>query len=153
GKYDIDPAPAGSRPDLTGLSCRWSPIEARNGEIVSIIAVPDGGRSAGEFQDLVTSIIAIAGEQGRGGHPVPPKRPKAGFSFAAISREVRARAPRGRRFLQGLWIAFQMVLLMALLKFRRKLGPFDAVDYRHDLVENSDFRKFDDGLKMTIDVD
>lgn len=153
GKYDIDPAPAGTRPDLTGLSCRWSPIQAHNGEIVSIIAVPDGERPAGEFQDLVTSVIAIAGEQGREGHPVPLDGPDVGFSLAAIRREVRATAPRGRRFLQGLWIAFQIVLLAVLLKLRAKLLGFDAINYRRDLVENSDFRKFDDGLKMTIDVD
>ncbi|MEZ2126701.1 MULTISPECIES: DUF3095 domain-containing protein [unclassified Sinorhizobium] len=153
GKYDIDPAPAGTRPDLTGLSCRWSPIQAHNGEIVSIIAVPDGGRPSGEFQDLVTSVIAIASEQGRGGHPVPLDGPEVGFSLAAIRREVRATAPKGRRFLQGLWIAFQIGLLAVLLKLRAKLLGFDAINYRHDLVENSDFRKFDDGLKMTIDVD
>ncbi|WP_287092029.1 DUF3095 family protein, partial [Mesorhizobium sp.] len=39
GRYRIDPAPAGTRPDLTGLSCRWNPIDARHGEIVSIIAI------------------------------------------------------------------------------------------------------------------
>ncbi|TGV62675.1 DUF3095 family protein, partial [Mesorhizobium sp. M00.F.Ca.ET.158.01.1.1] len=44
GRYRIDPAPAGARPDLTGLSCRWNPIEARHGEIVSIIAVPGPAR-------------------------------------------------------------------------------------------------------------
>lgn len=155
GKYDIDPAPAGTRPDLTGLSCRWSPIPAHNGEIVSIIAVPDGEHPVAEFQDLVTSVVAIAGEQGREGHPVPLDGPDVGFSLAAIRREVRATAPRGRgrRFLRGLWIAFQIGLLAVLLKLRAKLLGFDAINYRHDLVANSDFRKFDDGLKMTIDVD
>ena len=29
----------------------------------------------------------------------------------------------------------------------------NAARYKRDLADNSDFRKFDDGLKMTIDVD
>ena len=28
GRFRIEPAPSGTRPDLTGLSCRWDPIEA-----------------------------------------------------------------------------------------------------------------------------
>ncbi|MFB2606583.1 DUF3095 family protein, partial [Rhizobium phaseoli] len=43
GHYAIERAAPGTRPDLTGLSCRWSPIDAQNGEIVSIIAVPGEG--------------------------------------------------------------------------------------------------------------
>jgi hypothetical protein len=31
------------------------------------------------------------------------------------------------------------------------VGGFDPALYRHQLVENTDFRKFDDGLRMTLD--
>ena len=31
------------------------------------------------------------------------------------------------------------------------VGSFDPAQYRHQLVENTDFRKFDDGLRMTLD--
>ena len=56
GRYGVEKAAPGTRPDLTGLSCRWSPIEARNGEIVSIIAVPGEAGSGPEFQALVAGI-------------------------------------------------------------------------------------------------
>ena len=36
---------------------------------------------------------------------------------------------------------------------RQTLGSFDPKEYRRTVASNSDFRKFDDGLKMTIDVD
>jgi hypothetical protein len=45
GKYAVPKAPPQSRPDLTGLSCRWDPIAAKNGEIVSII-VPSSRSSS-----------------------------------------------------------------------------------------------------------
>ncbi len=40
GRYAIPPAGPGTRPDLTGLSCRWNPSRADNGEIASLIVVP-----------------------------------------------------------------------------------------------------------------
>jgi hypothetical protein len=40
-----------------------------------------------------------------------------------------------------------------LHKFNLKFGTFDARRYKRDVAGNSDFRKFDDGLKMTLDID
>ncbi|MGG2478240.1 DUF3095 family protein, partial [Rhizobium sp. BR5] len=33
------------------------------------------------------------------------------------------------------------------------LGRFNAERYRRSVASNTDFRKFDDGLKMTVDID
>jgi hypothetical protein len=153
GRYGVEAAPEGTRPDLTGLSCRWNPIEARNGEIVSIIAVPGDGGTSPEFRQLVAEVIAISAEQSRDGHPVPADGPSLRFSMTGINREARATAPAGRRFRQRLWIMLQIGLTVFLHRFGLKLGTFDARRYRQDVSGNSDFRKFDDGLKMTIDVD
>jgi hypothetical protein len=38
-----------------------------------------------------------------------------------------------------------------LFKTGIRLGGFDPTRYRAQLVANSDFRKFDDGLKLTLD--
>ncbi len=153
GRYKIDPAPTGTRPDLTGLSCRWNPIESRHGEIVSIIAVPsDAGRQA-EFRELVANIVALTGEQERAGHPVPVDGPGYSFPPRGIELEARAAAPRGRRFRAKLSILAQAVFSLVSDKFGWTIAGFNADLYKHDVVQNSDFRKFDDGLKMTIDVD
>ncbi len=152
GKYAIDPAPPGTRPDLAGLSCRWNPIAAENGEIVSIIAVPGAAGSGPEFQSLVTKIVAISSEQGRGGHPVPFDGPKLSFSMKGIDREAKATAP-GHKLRQKLMIIMQLALTTLFYRLGIPFGPFDARRYKRDVAGNSDFRKFDDGLKMTIDVD
>ncbi|TBC89910.1 DUF3095 domain-containing protein (plasmid) [Rhizobium leguminosarum] len=153
GRYGIARAPAGTRPDLTGLSCRWSPIDARNGEIVSIIAVPGEGRPGREFQELVSSIVAITTEQNRDSHPVPADGPDLAFSLHGINREAKATAPPRRRLWQKLFIFLQLGITVACYRFGIPLGRFDARRYKRDVADNSDFRKFDDGLKMTIDVD
>ncbi|MDV4178310.1 DUF3095 domain-containing protein [Rhizobium brockwellii] len=153
GRYGIARAPAGTRPDLTGLSCRWSPIDARNGEIVSIIAVPGEGRPGREFQELVSGIVAITTEQNRNSHPVPADGPDLAFSLHGINREAKATAPPRRRLWQKLFIFLQLGITVACYRFGIPLGRFDARRYKRDVADNSDFRKFDDGLKMTIDVD
>ena len=48
GEYAVPPAPPGSRPDLTGLSCRWSPIKAEGENIVSII-IEAGANAEDQF--------------------------------------------------------------------------------------------------------
>ncbi|RWX19665.1 DUF3095 domain-containing protein [Rhizobium hidalgonense] len=153
GRYAVERAAAGTRPDLTGLSCRWSPIEAENGEIVSIIAVPGEGRPGEEFRALVNGIVAITAEQNRGSHPVPANGPKFAFSLKGINREAKATAPAGRRLRQKLIIVLQLAVTVACYKLGIPLGRFDARRYKSDVAGNSDFRKFDDGLKMTVDVD
>ena len=152
GRYVIAPAPSGTRPDLSGLSCRWNPIEARHGEILSVIAVPRTDGDPKKFEALVAAIIALAEKQERGGHPVPASGPKFGFSLVGMDNEARASAPKGSRFKRKLAIASQSLIGIASDAVNMRLGRFDPKQYRRDVAQNSDFRKFDDGLKMTVDV-
>ncbi len=153
GRFAVEAAAPETRPDLAGLSCRWNPIKAHNGEIVSIIAVPDAAGSGPEFRHLVADIIAISMEQNRDGHPVPVEGPTPALAFKGAEIEARATAPAPHRRLRKLAIAAQIVLVYILDKFGIRAASFDAKIYRRDLAANSDFRKFDDGLKMTVDVD
>ena len=153
GRYAVPKAPPGTRPDLTGLSCRWDPIAARNGEIISVIAVPAEGANPAGFTKLLSDIIALLGGEERSAHPVPPEGPHAPWVPPGIDYEARATAPKGSRFLRKFVILCETFLLKLLDLTGRRFGPFDPKRYRADLVNNSDFRKFDDGLKLTVDLD
>ncbi|MCA1406431.1 DUF3095 domain-containing protein [Ensifer sp. IC3342] len=152
GRYQIEAAAAGSRPDLTGLSCRWNPIVSRHGAIVSIIAVPGLRGNGPEFQALVGDIVALAEGEERGGHPVPENGPEPRLSMQGVAVESRAMARKGRRLIAWSWITLQSLVLFVCFKLGWNIGTFDTTQYKRDLVRNSDFRKFDDGLKMTIDI-
>ncbi|MBK5568059.1 DUF3095 domain-containing protein [Ensifer sp. SSB1] len=152
GRYPVGAAAAGTRPDLTGLSCRWNPIESRHGTIASIIAVPGQKGNGPEFQALIADIVALADEEERNGHPVPELGPRPRFSFKGIDAETRAVAPKGQRFFARCFITVQTLALFVCLKMGWNLGTFDTGRYRRDLADNTDFRKFDDGLKMTVDI-
>jgi hypothetical protein len=152
GRYKVDPASPGTRPDLSGLSCRWNPIAARHGEIVSIIAVPNDIERIQAFQDLVSEVIALASEQERDGHPMPAQGPEQSLLPAALDVEARAVALRGLRLLFKLSVLAQFVVGWIADRLDWRIGPFDIKQYKRDVASNSDFRKFDDGLKMTVDI-
>ena len=153
GRYAIDAAAEGTRPNLDGLSCRWNPIQAHHGAIVSIIVLPGAGGNSAEFQKLVSDVVALAGEEGRGGHPVPATGPDYGFPPKGMGYEAAAAAPSGKRFKAKARIIFEVTLAFFFDKLGRTAGGFDPKLYKSDVAANSDFRKFDDGLKMTVDVD
>ncbi len=152
-RYVEPPAVAGARPDLSGLSCRWNPLTSRHGEILSIIAVPGPQASASEFNALVARIVALTGEEERGGHPIPEAGPETSFKPGNTTFEARAGGAPLIRPLRRLGIIAQVWLVALLDRFKMPLGKFDATVYRRDVAQNSDFRKFDDGLKMTVDLD
>lgn len=153
GLYSVDKAPSDRRPDLKGLSCRWSPIPSRHGEIVSIIAMPMPHSDEDAFSDLIRQIVAIASREERAGHPVPASGPTPKLTRESLEWEARTMAGKGSKLLQKLTILGQYHLAKFLARFDLKLGRFDARRYKRDVSDNSDFRKFDDGLKMTVDVD
>ncbi len=153
GRFSIPAAPSGTRPDLTGLSCRWNPIEARHGEIVSVIAVPAERKRSTAFEALVGDIVEIAGQQERGGHPVPLTGMSISLIPPGLENEARAMAPKGQRFRPKLRILGEVALSKFLLAINGSVGRFNARQYASDVSQNSDFRKFDDGLKMTVDLD
>lgn len=152
GRLAAPQVPAGTRPDLTGLSCRWAPLEARSGLILSLLAMPAEGADPDRFRQVTDAIIAIAGEQERAGHPVDVEGPQFALRPGALYAEAGAtRATLGGRALVFAKIAGSMALAKLLDRFGLPLGGFDPRRYRQWVTRNTDFRKFDDGLRMTLD--
>lgn len=153
GRFAVPIAPPGSKPDLSGLSCRWNPIEARHGQIVSIIAIPGESSSSKAFGALVSEVVSIANSFGNASSPLPEAGPKPSLHMGGVNVEARAHAAPGQRFRARMKVIFE--ILMTVLSHRANLtiGGFNARDYGRQLARNTDFRKFDDGLKMTIDID
>lgn len=152
GRYLIDPAPPGAYPDLTGLSCRFGETPAKRGVIASIIVLP-GDQAVGEsYRSVVLKVLAMIGNPQTAGHPLPTAGPRLGWPPSGLELEVAARASYGRPKLaeRAILLAYTLLAWTAF-KLDLKIGAFDASRYRHELVANADFRKFEDGLKLTVD--
>ena len=152
GEYAIAPAPAGDTPDLTGLSCSWTPAATRFGTILSLVMRAAPGADAAAFDSAVREVLAFCGNLARGGHPLPEEGPAASWP-AAAGLDYEARALRGRGSLAVARLKLRARTLFAWLIFRTgmRVGGFDPQAYRQMTSRNTDFRKFDDGLRMTLD--
>jgi len=152
GVETVPPAPPGTQPDLTGLSCRWSHMRARKGTILSLLVVPEAGAEA-DFAKVAEKVLAIVAHLERGGHPSPPRGPGVGWPPPGVLLEAHAShgamsvARRHRQILLATFFAW--VLIMTGIR----IAGFDPAHYQHTVGRNADFRKFDDGLKMTLDCD
>jgi hypothetical protein len=152
GFFALDPAPQGVRPDLAGLSCRFDEIKTLRGVILSLIVIPGPAGDTGRFEELVGAILRLAEGGAEVGRPVPeggpaPRWPPAGFDLEARASALHRRFPRAAR----LWVGARTLAAHAVFKTGVRVGGFDPARYLRQLVENTDFRKFDDGLRMTLD--
>ncbi|MEO1104909.1 MAG: DUF3095 family protein, partial [Pseudomonadota bacterium] len=149
GRFAVVPAGSGERPDLHGLSCRWLPIKAQRGQMVSMIVRPSLG-AEDQFGEAVRRLIAVLDQAG-GCHPVPQEGPSP--ALVSPGTRLEALASRGGR---ALWrklvgVAAHNVLGWSLFRTRLKVGGFDPAAYRQMVSRNADYRKFGDGLLLTAD--
>ena len=151
GAFLIDPAPPGTAPDLNNLSCRWTPVVARRGVIASIIIKPEPGLAPTAFADVVAGLLAVIADDPRSGHPIPETGP--GFRWPPEGLTLEAKASRRGQALAKRRRTLGLITLIAWILDRTglKIGAFDPRLYKRDTALNTDFRKFDDGLKMTLD--
>lgn len=152
GAVRLAPAPPDARPDLTGLTCRFEDIEAANGVILSLIVRPEPGREGHEMHAIFAEVLGLARTQPRDGHPVPAAGPRFGRKIDGFSIESHLNRPSGRSLAANrIVVAARAVLLRLMFWSGVKVGGVIPSRYLTQLVANSDVRKFDDGLMMTLD--
>ncbi|MEM0978621.1 MAG: DUF3095 domain-containing protein [Pseudomonadota bacterium] len=153
GHHSVPEARPGSMPDLTGLSCRWSHMPSKHGVILSLIVEPQDNVPWPRFAEFIARVLDRINRLEASGRPAAKEGP--GVSWPPVGAKLEAHAQRRqgsltkarRKALFESWVAW------VLIKTGLKVGGFDARRYRRVVGENADFRKFEDGLKMTLDCD
>ncbi|MFK7744719.1 MAG: DUF3095 domain-containing protein [Roseobacter sp.] len=153
GHYIIPDAPAGTYPDLTGLSCRWAHMPAQNGFILSLVVAAVRGADLDKVADVYAQVIETAGALTRSGHPAPATG--VGSRWPPAGATLEAHAAKGDGSFKGAKrkALFESFVAWLLIRTGFKIGGFDARRYARVVAANADYRKLDDGLKMTLDCD
>ena len=151
GAWEVAEAEALSSPDLTGLSCRWNNLQSRNGLILSLVILP-GEKPAG-FAALADRVIAMSEGIAQGGHPVPARGPDLQYPPPGLALEAHTMRVETPYWLRKLLLRGRTLVSYLIFRLRIRLGSFEPDHYRAGINRNADFRKFDDGLKMTLDCD
>ena len=152
GAISLPPAPPEARPDLTGLSCRFKDIAAANGLMVSLIVRPAAEIDDGRMGSVLNQILDIAGREPDAARPVRDAALSLQWPPKSLPMEARLqRRARQSPLASLIAVATRNVLVQAVFRLGVDVGRFSPRRYRRQLIDNSDFRKFDDGLMMTLD--
>ena len=150
GEFAVAAAPPGTQPDLSGLSCRFEEIPATRGVILSVLVLPAKGADAGAFRKTIEDILDLVERSPEAGRPVPSGGPPLRWPPQGV--EYEARAARGGSLAKRRAVVLAVTLwAYVVMRFGIKVGNFVPRNYVQQVVENSDFRKYDDGLKMILD--
>jgi len=150
GEFAVPKAPPGTPPDLTGLSCRFEEIPSTRGLILSVLVVPARDADPLAFRKLIEDVIALSERSPDAGRPVPPGGPPLRWPPAGV--EFEARATRGGPlFKRRAFVLANTLFAYVVMRFGISVGGFVPKTYVQQVVENSDFRKYDDGLRMILD--
>ncbi|MEM7634100.1 MAG: DUF3095 family protein [Pseudomonadota bacterium] len=149
--WQLSPEDAGKSLDLEGLSCRWQPLQARNGVMLTVILQTAGKKVT--TSQINRNLAGILGRPINDCAPVQNSNLKLS-SFTSPNLSMERRALRGRygRYGAFAWTALTYVFQSLAERYNRKYVEYNAPKYREELKANTDFRKFDGALRLVIDV-
>lgn len=150
GEFAVPDAAPDALPDLTGLSCRFEEMKATRGLILSLLVVPGRDGATDAFRKVIEDIIALVERSPDMGRPVPGDGPPLKWPPKGLDYEARARH-RGSLFVRRLRLLGFTLFAYLILRFKLRVGNFDPRLYVSQVVANSDFRKYDDALRMVLD--
>jgi hypothetical protein len=138
-----------------GFECRWNEIPSPHDESIALLVQAQGEDVAENdrlYEDILTEIRVIYGEEARY-HPLREENLSLTPSFRLLSVEAGVRTAF-TGLMERLKYLFKLqVLRLVGIWFMKRDVVTDATrwgDYKHNLVANTDFRKFDEMLRMVI---
>ncbi len=141
--------------DFTGFECRWEPIPSSRGVVASLLVqarASDAESADSIYGEVLTELDSLLGNAGC---PVSPETLRLqGFSgnFDAEAK-IRSGSDRGLGFR---WRRFRAmadaVVGSVLLDKGWRAGGFPGDVYKGEVVANTDFRKFDETIRLVVDV-
>jgi hypothetical protein len=152
GEIVVPQAPPGAHPDLSGLSCRYEEIPASRGLVLSLVVAPGTDASADAFRAAIEDVARIVEKTPDASRPVPGQRLRFTWPPAGADLEARASRRAGESVrVRKIKVLARTFLYFLVMRFGITVGAFIPAKYTRELIDNSDFRKFDDSLRMVLD--
>jgi hypothetical protein len=142
--------------NFEGFECRWQPVQNRRGFVVSLL-IQALAASDVDKETSYREVLRVL-EQTLADHDACPisvrgLRLKPLSSDYATEARLRAGGASGPSFEAARKNARKKALIgSVLIGVGASAGGFDGKRYPVELVENTDFRKFDETLRMVLDL-
>jgi len=154
-RYEVS-ADGESAADFDGFECRWRPLTSQRGHTVSLIVralAPTETERTQTYKNLLHAFDRIVDADAC--HPVKLNELELEGWLGDFSVEARVRAggASGPGYSAARRSARKQTFVGKLLTASGlAAGGFDGKLYKRDLVKNCDFRKFDETLRMVVDL-
>jgi hypothetical protein len=140
--------------DLSGLSCRWEPLPARNGVMLSLLAQAagtetDGGAAA--YRAVMEGVVDIIGSAPDAGNPVSDASLTYRWPPSGLRLEAQTLTAGHPIWPIRLRLHAESLLQWIALRLNLSFGAFEVKRYRSELRLNADYRRFDDTLRLVVD--
>jgi len=155
-KYAQADCPALKPPDLTGLSCRWQPLQSQNGNMVCLLIQvldQDMDRRHQVFGEVLDKLTSILGQELKPPAPVTKKTLRFKWPMKGLIIEAKLTKAKQSFVRRYSYLLFQSLIQSLLERFNLSAGGYNAPVYRKELQNNSDYRRFDDALRLVLDCD
>jgi len=149
-KYSLKEQDSKSDLPLAGLSCRWQPIQSGKGRILTLLVQPRLFDTTQVFEKLLSEISKIVGGSLENANPVQVRSFRYGGFWSTMIREwklVKRKRPKDL-------IKWLIEIVFCQWMFRFRLPASEGVDvekYIRDIPAHSDYRKYDDALRLVLD--
>ena len=141
-------------PDLSGLSCRWEPLHARHGVMLAILVEARGPVTAdgtAAYRSVMDRIVAVLGGDPDAGNPVAEQTLRFRWPPRGLALEEWSMTAGDRSRPMRLRLLTESFIQWIANRFNLRAGAYDARPYRNEIRLNSDYRRFDDTLRLVID--
>lgn len=138
-----------SPPNLEGLSCRWKPIPSRKGIMLSLLVMSLSGESQDDIYNDINVFINKALDE----DDSPVHHDNIAYKWPTLSTLKQAQMVWCQRnVIENIARhVFEICLFNIMNKFGLALPGLNVPAYKEDMIVNSDYRKFDDMLRMVVD--
>jgi len=136
GRFTVTAAPPGTRPDLSGLSCRFEEIPAVRGLILSLLVMPAVGANPAYVRQVIEAVIQFTECNPNASGPVPQELPRLRWPPQGLDFEARAQRRSGESLTwRKAKVLVWTLLAFLIMRFNIKVGRFSPTKYAREVVE------------------
>ena len=133
-------------PDLASLSCRWQPIPSQRGQVLALLVQAREGREAA-YEELLTAFAEIFPA---GLESLNPAQATGRNAYHTTVENLRGERRYHTSAFSLSFIRRALFIIVGNFIIRSSLTA-GVRSYVADTASHSDFRKFDETLRMVID--
>ncbi|MBT6275892.1 MAG: DUF3095 domain-containing protein [Chromatiales bacterium] len=147
-RYEVPENPD-TQSDLSGLSCRWKPIPSLYGRIISLLVESRDEAGTSVYSGVLARLDLILDGDIAKANPIHVSTMGYKSILQLLAEERRL---HDSWFSSAFWRnAKEIVYAVAIFKYHLPALFFDVSRYAAAIDTHSDFRKFDDLLRMVVD--